>query len=79
MSGGHFDYQDKWNEIIGKIKHAFEVSIEDFENELEITPQMSDDEKQQIIKEHKSVLESHKRIRKEAFALMAEYYLDLWD
>ena len=40
---------------------------------------MSDDEKQQIIEEHKSVLESHKRIRKEAFALMAEYYLDLWD
>lgn len=71
--------EDKWNEIIGKIKHAFEVSIEDFENELGITTQMSEDEKQKIIKDHKSVLESHKRIRKEAFELMAEYYLDLWD
>ncbi len=71
--------EDAWKTILETIKHAFEVSIEDFNNDVAITPEMSDDEKQRIIKEHKAVLESHKQIRKEAFALMAEYYLDLWD
>ena len=71
--------EDAWKAILETLKHAFEVSIEDIENDIAITPEISEDEKQKVIKEHKTVLEKHKQLRKEAFALMAEYYLDMWD
>lgn len=61
---------EKWREILTQIKTAFEISLSDLDGGLD---DISDKE------ERKRVYEEHKQIRKEAFALMAEYYLDLWD
>lgn len=56
---------EEWHDVLGKIKRAFEVSLSDMSGE-------TDDN-------DKALWEEHKRIRKEGFALLAEYYLDLWD
>ena len=32
-----------------------------------------------LLKEKEDKLEEHKKIRKEAFDLLAEYYMDMWD
>ena len=61
---------DEWKDVLKKIKTAFEISLSDLNGGLD---DISDKE------ERMRVYEEHKQIRKEAFALMAEYYLDLWD
>lgn len=61
---------EEWREILIKIKHGFEVSMSDLDGDLD---NIGD------LEERKRILEEHDAIRKEAFALMAEYYLDLWD
>ena len=61
---------EEWREILTKIKQGFEVSLSDLNGDLD---NIND------LEERKCILEEHDSIRKEAFALMAEYYLDLWD
>ena len=61
---------DAWKEILTKIKRGFEVSLSDLDGELDAIVDLN---------ERKRILEEHDVIRKEAFALMAKYYLDLWD
>lgn len=61
---------EEWREILKKIKRGFEVSMSDLDGDLD---NIGD------LEERKRILEEHDAIRKEAFALMAEYYLDLWD
>ena len=61
---------EEWKAILTKIKQGFEVSLSDMDGGLE---NITD------LEERKRILEEHDAIRKEAFALMAEYYLDLWD
>lgn len=61
---------ERWIEILTQIKNAFEISLSDFEGGMD---DITD------LEERKRVYEEHKQIRKEAFSLMAEYYLDLWD
>lgn len=71
--------EDDWQRVLEKIKHAFVLSLDDYNNDIAVTPNMTDEEKQRVIMEYNAVLEEHKQLRKEAFALMADYYLDLWD
>ena len=61
---------DAWRNILTKIKQGFEVSLSDLDGGLDNILDLD---------ERKRILEEHDAIRKEAFALMAEYYLDLWD
>lgn len=61
---------DAWKEILIKIKRGFEVSMSDLDGDLDDIVDLD---------ERNRILEEHDAIRKEAFALMAEYYLDLWD
>ena len=61
---------DAWRDILTKIKQGFEVSLSDLSGDLDDVIDLE---------ERKRILEEHDAIRKEAFALMAEYYLDLWD
>ena len=61
---------EKWKAILTKIKQGFEVSLSDLDGDLD---NITD------LEERKRILEEHDAIRKDAFALMAEYYLDLWD
>lgn len=61
---------EDWKEILTKIKRGFEISMSDLDGDLDDIIDLD---------ERKHILEEHDAIRKEAFALMAEYYLDLWD
>lgn len=61
---------EEWKEILTKIKRGFEVSMSDLDGDLDDI--VDQDERNRILEEHNA-------IREEAFALMAEYYLDLWD
>lgn len=61
---------EEWKAVLTKIKQGFEVSLSDLDGDLD---NITD------LEERKRILEEHGAIRKEAFALMAEYYLDLWD
>ena len=61
---------DAWRNVLTKIKQGFEVSLSDLDGDLDNIIDLE---------ERKRILEEHDAIRKEAFALMAEYYLDLWD
>ena len=61
---------EEWSCVLRKIKHGFEVSLSDLNGELDNITDLED---------RNRILEEHKVICKEAFALMAEYYLDLCD
>ena len=61
---------EDWKELFTKIQRGFEVSMSDLDGDLDDIIDLE---------ERKRILEEHDAIRKEAFALMAEYYLDLWD
>ena len=60
---------EEWYAILKKILEAFRVCKSDIDGALD---NLSDEERMRSYEEHK-------QIRKEAFELMAEYYLDLWD
>ena len=60
---------DEWKGVLTKIKDAFQTIMIDLDSGLDI---IDTQERDRIIKEHKQKI-------KEAFSLMAEYYLDLWD
>lgn len=60
---------EEWRDILQKILEAFKICKSDLDGDLDDLP----------IEERNRLFEEHKQLRKEAFALMAEYYLDLWD
>lgn len=71
---------ESWKEILNKIKYAFEVSLDDFNyDNMDWVNAKSKEEKSNLLKEKEDKLEEHKKIRKEAFELLAEYYMDMWD
>ena len=61
---------EEWCEIRTKILEGFKRAKSDFDGGLD---DITDFEKL------KEINEEHKQIRRNAFQLLADYYLDLWD
>lgn len=60
---------EEWQNVLTKIKKAFEVSLNDLDDSIYNSNSA----------ERESILNEHDKIRKEGFELLSKYYLDMWD